>query len=428
MKLAIRAGLLFNGIGRNLQKDVTIFIEEGRIIKLRPLTAKIPRDYEVMDAQDRFVMPGLIDAHVHTCASSRDGLNTKFDNYTGMLALRSYIHAKQNLEHGYTTLRDCGSRGYVDIALREAINSGLLIGPRMKVSGYPLSITGGHGDQEMFYDPIYRNNPGVCDSPDEARKAARCQLKMGVDFIKIMATGGTFINGGEPGAQQFTEEEMRAIVEVAHQANRRVAAHAMGTSGIKAALAAGVDSIEHGYFLDDEAIDLMLEKEAFYVPTLVTLHVISSRAEELLESDEPFWLWEAPRWRSGESREEILKQTKCDYGRFIENFKAAYEAGVKIVAGSDVGATDLHHGITNSAELELMVRYGVDPIDALVSSTGRAAELLGIQDITGMIEPGKYADLLVVQGNPVESISVLRDVHNIVKVFKEGELVVNREM
>ncbi len=281
--------------------------------------------------------------------------------------------------------------------MKKAIDGGLYEGPRMQVSGPIISITGGHGDShlapEVIVDPDIR---AVVDSPDEARKAARKHLKYGVDLIKMAATGGVLSDGTEPGAQQLSYEEMKAAIDEAKKLGKNSAAHAQGTRGIKEAIRAGITSIEHGCFLDDEAIAMMLENGTYLVPTLCAPHHI---AEHGIEGGIP---------------EYGVRKTRQVMGSHVQSFKDAYKAGVKIAMGTDAATPFNYHG-KNAFELQLMVEAGMKPMDAILTTTKNAADLMGWQDQVGTVDSGKYADIVAVDGNPLEDIKVLQDVKFVMK-------------
>jgi imidazolonepropionase-like amidohydrolase len=306
-------------------------------------------------------------------------------------ALRAAVHAKKTLESGVTTVRDMGGKNYIDLALRDAIAGGMIPGPRMLASGRPVVMTGGHGW------PMARE----ADGPDEVRKAVREQLKAGADVIKLMATGGVMTPGVEPGSPQLTLEELKAGVEEAGKAGRRTASHAQGTTGIKNAVLAGITSIEHGIFLTDEVIELMLERGTYLVPTLVA----------------PYWI--VKKGRAAGIPDYAVKKSEDVIEAHLASFRKALAAGVKIAFGTDAGTPFNEHG-ANTFELELMVENGMSPMQALEAGTRVSAELLGIADKVGTLEPGKLADVVVVAGNPLDDIKAVREVR---LVIKEGRIV-----
>jgi imidazolonepropionase-like amidohydrolase len=407
--LVIKAGLLIDGSGAEPIRDATIVIDGQRIVRVGQLREDdIPPDVQVIDASHQTVMPGLIDAHVHVrMTGDPDAVQPAYPQLTelwGTTALRSYVNARRDLEAGFTAIRDAGGRVYEDVALRDAIDDGWLEGPRMRVAGQGLSVTGGHMDRTKGLIPGVQI-PGpdaVVDSPDAARRAARYQIKMGVDHIKINATLSEHVRQrGGICSPEMTFEMMEAICQVAHWAGRKVVAHCHGGEGARNAILAGVDSLEHAAWVSDEALDLMAERGTFWVPTLT---VITTGFERRLEQGKPEY---AKRW------------AERNYERVWTTFEKARARGVNIGAGTDAGVTGVPHG-SNARELELMVQGGMTPMEAIVTATKANAQLLDWQADLGTIEAGKLADILVVEGNPLESVSIMRDTSNIRMVFKGG--------
>jgi imidazolonepropionase-like amidohydrolase len=310
---------------------------------------------------------------------------------TPQLTLKAANHARQTLEAGVTTVRDMGGRDYVDLAIRDGVESGLLQGPRMICSGKLVCMTGGHGWQ------FGREASGV----DDVREAVREQLKMGVNFIKMIATGGVMTKGVDPGATQFTLEELLAGVEEARKAGRRTATHAQGTEGIKNSLWAGINSIEHGFFLDDEAIELMLETNAYLVPTLNAPYQIIKGGV-----------------RRGVPRYAVEKSKAVTKIHF-QSVRRAYQAKIPIAMGTDAGTPFNCHG-ENLKEMELLVKAGMTPMDAIVATTKTASEVLALEKKVGTLEKGKLADLIVVDGNPLKDIRLLQEKDKILAIMKEG--------
>lgn len=347
---------------------------------------------EVLTLTGCTVLPGLINAHVHLALDGGpDPNSSSFRDGLYGAAYKAVAAAERTLRAGVTTVRDLGAPGGMDIALRKAIEAGTLPGPRMLVAGESICMTGGHG---------WTTGCEV-DGPDEARKGARRQLKAGADVIKLMATGGVMTPGVEPGSPQLTEEEMRAAIEEAHKAGKRTATHAQGTTGIKNAIRAGIDSIEHGIFLDDEAIEMMLARGVYLVPTLVApYHIVRGGVEAGIPA-------------------YAVEKAKRVIDSHLTSFDKARRAGVKIAAGTDAGTPLNPHG-TLALEIELMVKAGMPVADALHAATDVAADCLGLADRIGSIAPGKYADLLAVRGDPLSDPSAL---YNVAAVLKGGALV-----
>jgi len=348
---------------------------------------------EVVNFGGKTVIPGLIDAHIHSLFdASGDPFGSLEAESASMITLKAANFMKKTLEAGIVAIRDMGGVDYLEMGLNEAIKSGLSKGPRMQLSGKLITMTGGHGHQ--FGREV--------DSPHEARKAAREQLKNGVDLIKIMATGGVMTEGVQPGAPQLTEEEMRAAIIEAHKAERKTATHAQGVEGIKNALRAGIDSIEHGIFLDDEAIELMVHNDVFLVPTLAA----------------PYWIIDAGVEKG--VPEFAVEKSKAVIESHAKSFQKAREAGVKIAMGTDAGTPFNKHG-KNKFEIKMMVENGMKPIEAIKAATMGGAELMELTDKLGSISEGKLADMVVVDGKPDQDIE---DIYEVAEVYKEGKRVV----
>jgi imidazolonepropionase-like amidohydrolase len=295
---------------------------------------------------------------------------------------------------GVTSVRDLGGKDGIDLIIRDAIRSGLIPGPRMLASGRLICMTGGHGWQ------IGRE----ADGPDEVMKAAREQIKAGADVVKFMATGGVMTPGVEPGSEQFTEEELRAGIQEAHKVGRKTATHAMGTQGILNALRAGIDSIEHGVFLDEETISLMVNRDVPLVPTISALYHIESKGVE-----------------AGIPAFAVDKTLRLKHS-YIESVRMAREAGVRVAMGTDAGTPFNVHG-ENLGELQRLVEVGYSPMEALESGTRVASQVLGLENELGTIEEGKLADLVMVDGNPLEEVGLLLKTEAIRLVMQGGKLV-----
>jgi len=375
---------LIDGTG-NEPINTSFTVEDGRIIEIGD---NLKADKEI-DLDGKYIMPGLINSHVHiTMEPIGDPFVLIMNESDAKAAIRGVKNLKKQLKSGTTYFRDLGASNGVDIDLRNAVNEGLIEGAEFKCARSVVTMTGGHGW------PIGREADGV----DETRKAAREQLKKGSDLVKIMATGGVMTTGVEPGSPQLSMEEMKAAVEEAHKAGKKTASHAQGTQGIKNAILAGIDSIEHGLILDEEAVDMMYENNTYLVPTLVAPYVIVEKGVEAgIKKD------------SYEKAVSIMES-------HIKSFKMSYEKGVKIAMGTDAGTPFNTHDMA-WMELKLMIEYGMKPMDAIVSSTRNSAELLDILDDYGTIEKGKFADFLILDENPLENIETLSKINT---VYKKG--------
>ncbi len=402
--LIIANGSVFDGTGAP-PRDAAIHIRDGRIAAVGPRDRlDAPPDAPVLDAAGRFVMPGMIDCHVHlTSSGAADSELRRLKDLIPLQALRGAANAAAILRAGFTTVRDLSAPGYANIAIRQAIDEGLMVGPRVLAAGMSLTVPGGHGDN--YYRPevtVFREN--LVNGPDAARLAVRTTVKMHADVIKLLVTGGVMTDGSDIGALQWTPEELRAAIEQAHQLGRRVAGHCHGAIGVKEGVKAGLDTVEHGTMLDQEAIDLMGERGAYLVPTLVASHNIV--AHGLAAGIAPHVVRKA---------EEVVEWHR-------RSAHQAHEAGVKIAFGTDCG-TPFNRAGENGTELGLMVRCGISQANALESATRIAAEALGLGDQLGTLEPGKAADLIVVDGDPLRDVGLLRDATHIVWVLKGGSIV-----
>jgi len=412
---AIRAGTLIDGTGGSPQKNVVIIVTGERISAVGA-NVQIPTGATVIDLSGETVLPGFIDAHVHLAGRTigdGDWQHSRLTEMSNQLALLGAAHAQQTLEAGFTTVRVVGSAAFGDVALRNAINAGWIPGPRIVAAGISFGIRGGHCDETNGLQPEalgHEGGPevGVADGIEEVRNAVRYMVKYGADVIKICATGGVLSLTDSVGVQQYTEEEMRAIVETATQLDRRVAAHAHGTAGIKAAVRAGVTSIEHGSILDAEAVALMKQRGTWLVPTLLAGFTVESLAT------------------AGRLPAPIAAKALAIAPRMHNSFKLALDAGVKIALGTDAGV--MRHG-TNAREFELMVRFGMTPMQSIVAGTSNGATLLGVERDAGSVAVGKRADIVAVQGDPLQNIAVLQRVDFVMKdgkVFKQGGQVLGR--
>ncbi len=383
----------------------TILVRDGRIETIREgrvviATADGEAAPTIIDLGESFVLPGLIDCHTHiTGEYSRDGRLRRVVETDADAAIASTVFARRTLEAGFTTIRNVGSSGDAAFALRDAIARGIVPGPRVLVAGSSITPTGGHSDETLGYRDELFDVPGasagVGDGPAACRQAVRAQVKRGADVIKLTATGGVLSNTAAGVEQQFFADELAAIVETGHLLGRKVCAHAHGTTGILAALRAGVDSIEHGTYLDDTAIALFIDTGAFLVPTIHAGKFVEEKARE----DGYF---PAP-----------VRPKAAAVGPAIQSsFGRAYKAGVRIAFGTDVGVGK--HG-TNALEFVYMTEAGMPNDAAIVSATLNAAELCGLADQIGSLEPGKQADLIAVPRSPLDDITALQDIRFVMK-------------
>ena len=345
---------------------------------------------ESVDLVGKTIIPGLMNCHTHICGPSIDvppGGNTS-TQLAAEYAVRGARVLEEALRRGVTAIRDVGGKEHVDLALKRMVDRGTIAGPRMRAAGNYIIMTGGHGWQQGI----------EVDGPHEARKAARLQLRAGADVIKVMATGGISTLGTQPGSAQLTQEEMAAAIEEAHKAGRSTAAHAEGRDGIYNAILAGVDSIEHGYELDDQIIEMMLERGTFFCPTLTCdIRFAEQGADRGIPT---FWVEKMKRW----------------IGHLLDSFQRAHNAGVRIAAGNDGFCQDWIHVGDMAGEIEAMVQYGMAPHDALIAATSNAAELLQLPD-EGVIAPGRRANLVVLDKDPLADIRALSKP---VTVMKDG--------
>jgi imidazolonepropionase-like amidohydrolase len=395
MVTAFVGGFVFIGDGRVVERGAVI-VDGERIVKVGDEKTPIPRDAQMIPLEGRTLFPGFIDTHVHLCLdASPDPVSTLVSEPVPTTTLKAARFARETLRAGVTTVRDMGGKDGIDLHLRDAIQRGLIAGPRMFVSRSMICMTGGHGW------PLGRQ----ADGPDEVRKAAREQIRGGADLIKLMATGGVLTPGVEPGAAQFTEEELRAGVEEAHKAGRKTATHAMGTEGILNALRAGIDSIEHGVFLDDEAISLLKKLNVPLIPTLSAAYHIERKAAE------------------GGIPAYAIEKNQRVKPHHLKSVRTAREAQILVAMGTDAGTPLNRHG-QNLREAQLLVEMGgYSPSDALRAATGLAAQVLGMEKEVGTVDEGKFADLVVVDGNPLEDIGILLKPEAIALVMQGGRVV-----
>ena len=379
--------------------EMSIVVEGTKIADVQKGYVAVAATDKLIDCKDKTVMPGLIDCLVHMeSETSPHAFENEFRRNPADYAFLSVGYAEKTLMAGFTTVRDVGGSG-VDISLRNAINKGIIRGPRIFTSGRPLTSTGGHGDptnglrEDLMGDPGPKD--GVVNGPDECRKAVRMRYKEGCDLIKVLATGGVLSLEKDGAGAQFTEEELKAIVETARDYGLRVAAHAHGAEGIKRAIRAGVTSVEHGTYMDDEAIELFKKYGTWYVPTIIAGKSVADSAKK------PGYF------------PEVIAGKAAAVGPLIQNtFAKAYKAGVKIAFGTDAGV--YAHG-KNWLEFVYMTEAGMPALEAIRAATMNGAELIGISDKTGSIEKGKLADIIAVDGDPQKDIQSMGRVKMVMK-------------
>jgi imidazolonepropionase-like amidohydrolase len=395
MATAFVDGRVIVGDGRILER-ATVLVENEKIVKIAQNSLNIPKDTQKIPLDGQTLLPGFIDAHIHICMDgSPDPVAASLSESPTLTTLKAAHSARRTLMAGVTTVRDMGAKDGIDFGLRQAINSGLIPGPRMLISGRLICMTGGHGWQIGL----------EANGPDEVRKAAREQIKAGADIVKLMATGGVLTPAVEPGSEQFTEAELRAGVEEAHKAGKKTATHAMGTRGILNALKAGIDSIEHGVYLDDETVSIMVKRKTPLIPTISALYNIESKGVE-----------------AGIPEYAVQKTLKVKPFH-LESIRMAREAGVPVAMGTDAGTPFNMHG-ENLGEIKLLVDYGgFSPMGAIEAGTRIAARVLGLEKELGTVAEGKVADLVMVEGNPLDNMDVLLNQESICLVMQGGKIV-----
>lgn len=374
--------------------DHAVVLISGERITAAGGNLAIPAGAAIIDLGDKTLLPGLIDSHTHITGRPEDAGYGIIAKSIPRITLTGAHNALTTLRAGFTTIRDVGADGYADIGLRDAINDGEVPGPRILASGPPLGITGGHCDDTM-HAPEYKTSAlGVADGVDEALKVTRRNIKYGADVIKICATGGVLSFGDDPRTSQYTLEELKAIIGDAHRLGRKAAAHAHGGDGIRLSVLAGIDSIEHGSYIDDEGIRLMKEHQTYLVPTLYLGDWLIDNADAI----------KLPKPLLDKAR-VVLPQARINIGKAIK-------AGVPIAFGTD--AAVYPHGL-NAREFAVLVKLGMTPAQAIRTATVNAADLLGWSDRVGSIEAGKYADLIAVDGAPLQDVRALEQVRWVMK-------------
>jgi imidazolonepropionase-like amidohydrolase len=405
-KTLVYAGSLIDGRADTVRKAVTVTIDGDRITGLADGYATPAAGDTVIDLKNATVMPGLMDMHVHLDGQQSPQTYTEgFYLNPGDYALRAAFYAKKTLLAGFTTVRNLGDNSYSTRALRKAITAGWVEGPRVYTAGPAIGTTGSHADGTNGYsDQVMRlfPEPEIFNGADGARAAVRDHVKHGADLIKIMTTGGVLSLGDSAQGVQMTNEEVRAVVETAHEYGLKVAVHAHGTEGMKRAILAGVDSIEHGTFMTDEIVALMKEHGTYYVPTLSAGHFVMEKAKI-----------------PGFLPPTVAVKALLVGPAMTATFQRAYAAGVKIALGTDQGVAP--HG-ENAKEFIYMVEAGMKPMDAIKAGTIEGAKLLGAEKDLGTVEAGKFADLVAVPGDPLADIKLMTNVTFVMKagtVYKQ---------
>jgi imidazolonepropionase-like amidohydrolase len=403
----LHCGTLIDGVNNAAKTQMTIIVEKNKITAVENGYSTPQTGDEIIDLKNKTVLPGLIDMHVHIeNETSRDAASKRMSMSSADIAFEAQKNGLTTLMAGFTTVRDLGGTG-VNISLRNAINKGLVVGPRIFTSGKTIATTGGHGDPTNGWRPdvTFPENldDGVVDSKDEARRAVRQRYKDGTDWIKITATGGVLSIAKNGKAPQFQADELDGIIATANDYGFRVAAHAHGAEGMKRALRAGVTTIEHGTFMDDEAIELFKSKGAYLVPTIIAGKSTADSAK-------------IPGYYH-----PLVTAKALETGQYIQaTFAKAYKAGVKIAFGTDAGV--YKHGL-NAKEFQYMTEAGMPMMEAIKSATIVAADVLDMKKELGSIEIGKIADIIATENNPLNDVKTLM---NVVFVMKEGVIYKNK--
>lgn len=397
----LHCGNLIDGKSGSIQREVTIIVEGNKIVSIRKGYDTPGGNDQVVDLTSKTVMPGLIDMHVHLEGETNKDQNLqRFTLNEADVAFRSTVFARKTLMAGFTTVRDLGGSG-VNISLRNAINGGFVVGPRVITAGKSIATTGGHADPTNSYRKDLMGNPGpkegVINSPEEARQAVRQRYKDGADMIKITATGGVLSLAKDGSGPQFTDEELKAIIETARDYGMHTAAHAHGAEGMKRAVLAGITTIEHGTKMTEEIMDLMKQKGTFYVPTISAGRFVADQAKV-----------------AGYYHPLVVPKALEIGPQIQETFGKAYKRGVKIAFGTDAGV--FPHG-ENGKEFGFMVEAGMPPMEAIKSATVVNAGILGMSDSIGTLEAGKLADIVATDDNPIQNIKTLE---NVTFVMKDG--------
>lgn len=383
---AVSAARLLDVASGKYVDNPLVIVTDGRITAVGKKGDAVPAGAKMVDLPGATLLPGLIDMHVHLDSLAEIGGYNSLQYSDRFWSVVQTANARKTLEAGFTTVRNVGAADYDDVGLREAIDAGYVLGPRVVTAAISFGATGGHCDSTFFPPSMDEKSPFNSDSPDEARKVVRTLKKYGAQVIKICATGGVFSRGNEPGQQQLTYEEMKAVVDEAHMAGLKVAAHAHGASGIREAIRAGVDTIEHASLVDDEGVKLAVQKGAYFSMDIYNTDYTQAEGK-----------------KNGVLEDNLRKDR--DIGEIQrQNFKKALKAGVKMVYGTDAGIYP--HG-DNAKQFAVMVRYGATPLQAIQAATITAAEALGQSKDVGQVSAGHYGDMIAVAGDPLTDVTVL---------------------
>lgn len=403
MKKVLLCGRLFTSEDDLVRENMAVIVEDNKITAVVPRAEAQTEGAQVIDLGDKFVMPGLIDAHLH-CTFNGDTAQTAGYSTVGDRTIDGMINVMKDMQAGFTTIRDEGAEGFEDVAIKRAILAGKIEGPRMITSGKSITATGGHADSRFPLE-VEAGTYGsyVCNGPDDCRRAARNIFKYGADQIKLMGTGGVMSLGDEPGAPELTFEEMKAALDIANTRGRLSSVHAHGAEGMKIAMRAGIHSIEHGMLMDDEAIDMMAETGTYLVPTIIAAKAIVDCGIE-----------------SGIHPENVEKADRCLHNHY-DNLKKCLAKGVKICFGTDAGTPGNYHGM-QTREFGLMAEAGLPAPYILHAATSRNAEMLRMEDQIGTITAGKLADIVAVDGDPMTDMETMNHVSF---VMKDGKVYKN---
>ena len=400
--VVVTADRMVDVLAGTVVEHPAVFIEDGRIKNIADSrTVRWGSDVRHIDLSGKTIIPGLIDMHVHLDANPLYGGYTGLQFTDSFWAIQGVANARAMLKAGFTTIRNVGSENYADVGYKQAIEEGLIEGPRIVPAAHALGATGGHCDQTYLPPSFKAKGVAVGDGPQELRIKVREQRKYGAEVIKICATGGVFSRNTEPGQQQLSEEEMRAIADEAHQWGLRVAAHAHGAAGIKAAIRAGIDTIEHVSLVDDEGIKLAVARKQ---PVWFSMDIFNTDYTQ------------AEGKKNGVLEDNLRKDREVAQIQ-RDNFRKAHAAGVKMVFGTDAGV--MPHG-TAAGQFRVMVEYGMTPLEAIRAATVNAAQALGREKDVGAIAVGRYGDIVAVDGDPLKDVRVLTAVK---AVIKGGKLV-----